>query len=299
VTVKDNQYIAVAYLGGEKSGPIQVYGADEEAEAGQVETYEFKIDSVEPHIYLLIADYAANETMYKINLNTDELSDPVNIELDQEEYHVLKNSQVQAYATITPWSIDESCEWTIEDESIATVDQNGVITGVTVGETTLTVKALAGDQPSASAKVVVDEINKNLNAVIWDENGEIWFTGFNVSKIPEYEKISDSMQAALTYISQNLTAKISLSDIAASAYMSPSYFQKKFKKCFNGISPANYILKKRIEYSKGVICDNSLSMERIAEICGFSSRAYFDVCFKKETGVTPAAYRKLLNKGMF
>jgi YesN/AraC family two-component response regulator len=113
------------------------------------------------------------------------------------------------------------------------------------------------------------------------------------------EKISDSMQAALTYISQNLTAKISLSDIAASAYMSPSYFQKKFKKCFNGISPANYILKKRIEYSKGVICDNSLSMERVAELSGFSSRAYFDVCFKKETGVTPAAYRKLLNKGMF
>ncbi len=200
VTVKDNQYIAVAYLGGEKSGPIQVYGADEEAEAGQVETYEFKIDSVEPHIYLLIADYAANETMYKINLNTDELSDPVNIELDQEEYHVLKNSQVQAYATITPWSIDESCEWTIEDESIATVDQNGVITGVTVGETTLTVKALAGDQPSASAKVVVDEINKNLNAVIWDENGEIWFTGFNVSKIPEYEKISDSINLPLSSI---------------------------------------------------------------------------------------------------
>ena len=65
------------------------------------------------------------------------------------------------------------------------------------------------------------------------------------------------------------------------------------------MSPNDYILKKRIEYAKGLICDNSLSMERISELSGFSTRAYFDICFKKETGMTPAFFRQQLNQGMF
>lgn len=108
-----------------------------------------------------------------------------------------------------------------------------------------------------------------------------------------------SMQNALLYISENLNKKISLTEIAASVCMSPSYFHKKFKKHFGGMSPNDYILKKRIEYAKGLICDNSLSMERISELSGFSTRAYFDICFKKETGMTPAFFRQQLNQGMF
>ena len=113
------------------------------------------------------------------------------------------------------------------------------------------------------------------------------------------EKCNDSIQKALEFISMNLSKRITLEDMAVSACMSPFYFQKKFKKCFGGISPGDYLLKKRIEYSKELICDNSLSMEYIAELSGFSSRAYFDVCFKKETGITPATYRKQLNACMF
>ena len=38
-----------------------------------------------------------------------------------------------------------------------------------------------------------------------------------------------------------------------------------------------------------------LSIDEIAEKCGFSSRAYFDVTFKKFTGFTPAAFRDKTN----
>ena len=55
-----------------------------------------------------------------------------------------------------PANLDVDMTWTVADESIATVDENGVLTGVAAGTTTVTVSAMSGDQElSATASVVV------------------------------------------------------------------------------------------------------------------------------------------------
>lgn len=54
---------------------------------------------------------------------------------------------------------DADVDWSIEDSGIATVDENGVVTGVSVGETTVTAES---DGISASATVIVSQNVDNV-----------------------------------------------------------------------------------------------------------------------------------------
>jgi LacI family transcriptional regulator len=52
-----------------------------------------------------------------------------------------------------------------------------------------------------------------------------------------------------------------------------------------------YILKRRIEYAREQLRDGRVSVEKIAEVCGFCSTSYFSKVFKKITGTTPGRIR--------
>jgi len=73
--------------------------------------------------------------------------------------------------------------------------------------------------------------------------------------------------------------------------MSQSYFSALFKK-YNGITPIDYIIQKRVQLSIEYIKSTDKSMTEIATICGFNNSTNFIKCFKKTTGRTPSDYRK-------
>ncbi len=198
VDVKDNQYVAGIYLAGENLGDIGSAGAFEDAQAGETRTFEISFENgIENHLYLDIIDYAYNETIYKINLNQEELDEDVAVTLDEQVYYVLKNSTVKATATVTPWAIGDAVEWTTGDESIATVDEDGIITGKAEGVTTVTATSKVDENASATAYVSVSSFDIELNGIVWDENGEVWMSGFNTNNLPEYTKLSGSMKLGL------------------------------------------------------------------------------------------------------
>ena len=102
------------------------------------------------------------------------------------------------------------------------------------------------------------------------------------------EKLSE----AISYIDQNLANKITLSEIANIACMSPSHFSATFKK-FNGISPWDYITIKRVEKAIVLLKTTDLSKLEIATRCGFSGHSNFYKIFAKVTGKTPNEYSKI------
>jgi AraC-like DNA-binding protein len=53
-----------------------------------------------------------------------------------------------------------------------------------------------------------------------------------------------------------------------------------------------FVLDERIRRSKNMLLAEELSVEEIAEKCGFSSAAYFSKVFCEQTAMTPAAYKK-------
>lgn len=80
------------------------------------------------------------------------------------------------------------------------------------------------------------------------------------------------------------------SEIAGALGMSTSHFQHLYTEFF-GISFQADLIGLRIEYAKDMIGNTNLTMETIAEICGYASEVHFYRQFKKYTGMTPAAYR--------
>lgn len=99
------------------------------------------------------------------------------------------------------------------------------------------------------------------------------------------------MEAALSYIDENLTAPLTLEEIAAKASVSKNYFCAVFKK-LNGVSPWEYITVKRIEKAVELLKTTDMTKLDIAFTCGFSSSSNFYKAFKSITGKSPSEIRK-------
>ena len=80
------------------------------------------------------------------------------IYLTPTRINVRVGEQQQVYANVLPSDAkDSSVYWTVEDPSIASVDQNGVITGIKDGVTTVTATANDGSGVIGSATVTVGD----------------------------------------------------------------------------------------------------------------------------------------------
>ncbi len=115
---------------------------------------------------------------------------------------------------------------------------------------------------------------------------------FDLSEV----KHVDILYKALNFIKNNYMEKISLMDVAAYVYISPSYLSKLFKEelKFNFNSSLN---KVRVDMSKKLLKDYRVSLINVALSCGFEDQSYFSKVFKRFTGLSPGKYREsILNK---
>ena len=78
--------------------------------------------------------------------------------------------------------------------------------------------------------------------------------------------------------------------IAQTLGISLSYFQHLYSDFF-GISFQADLIRLRIEHAKNMITGTDMTMEHIAEICGYASEVHFYRQFKKYVGMTPFAYK--------
>lgn len=105
-------------------------------------------------------------------------------------------------------------------------------------------------------------------------------------------KHADVVYKIMRYIRGNYHRKITLDDIACQVYLSRSYISSLFKE-ETGSSLTAYINHVRIEQSKRLLADDSISLVDIAGMCGFEDQSYFTKVFKRETGMPPNRYRSL------
>jgi hypothetical protein len=73
--------------------------------------------------------------------------------VDASDVSVAVGATASAAATVTPSTANQKCHYAVEDTSVATVDADGVVTGVAAGETRLSVKAAS--KPSVVKVVTV------------------------------------------------------------------------------------------------------------------------------------------------
>lgn len=108
----------------------------------------------------------------------------------------------------------------------------------------------------------------------------------------QYELQSEPLLVAKikNYIRLNFSHKITLADISMDTHYSIPHCEMVFKQT-TGMSIARYIIKKRIDESKSLLQEGTLSLPEIADEVGFSDYNYFSRAFKKEVGITPHRYK--------
>lgn len=90
-------------------------------------------------------------------------------------------------------------------------------------------------------------------------------------------------------IHSNLRHRWTIDEMAALAHLSPAYYRQLYTGHFH-VSPIDDLIGARIRRAKLLMQFSSLSIEQIAEECGFSSTPQFHASFRNRSGLTPGEY---------
>jgi AraC-like DNA-binding protein len=96
---------------------------------------------------------------------------------------------------------------------------------------------------------------------------------------------------ALAHINAHLEQSLCNQNLATLCNMSEDYFIRRFRIAV-GVTPARYIVQRRIARATELLLTTNWGLERIAETTGFCDRHYFTRTFTRATGRTPAAFRR-------
>ena len=96
---------------------------------------------------------------------------------------------------------------------------------------------------------------------------------------------------ATELLSENLSGRIRLSQLAAECGLSVSHFARSFKASF-GVSAHGWLVQRRIERSQELLMHTGRSLADIADQAGFTDQAAFSRTFRQIVGITPGRWRR-------
>jgi AraC-like DNA-binding protein len=97
------------------------------------------------------------------------------------------------------------------------------------------------------------------------------------------------LRLVLDSIDAQLTGRPSLFELAALLDVSARYFCRAFR-ISTGVSPHQYILRRRVERARGLIDKGSMSLSEVAIAAGFANHAQMTATFKKVLNLTPSHF---------
>ena len=112
-----------------------------------------------------------------------------------------------------------------------------------------------------------------------------------VSSVKKAEE-NPIIKKVCAYVDENLSSDISLETAADFVGVSSFYLSKLFKE-EKGETFINFISDKRLEKSRQLLSETSLSIKEITAEVGYNDQNYFSRIFKTKYGLSPKEYRKV------
>lgn len=113
-------------------------------------------------------------------------------------------------------------------------------------------------------------------------------------EMPPTTSLPQLLLKIIDYFNKHYQEKITLDVLANEFFVSKTTVMYNFKKHMN-LSPMDYLLNVRLSKAKELLLSpQKISIEKMSELCGFSSANYFTECFKRKEGMPPTEFRKFI-----
>ncbi len=99
------------------------------------------------------------------------------------------------------------------------------------------------------------------------------------------------VEAALGEMRAHFAEVYGVEELAETLLVSKSHLIRSFTAAL-GLPPGKYLTQIRVENAKRLLLHGEYSLDIVASLCGFSGAIYLCKVFKRQTGETPAAWRK-------
>ncbi len=227
IIVEDNEYVAAVQIYSPDGMTLVASGAANQTEQGKAstvtisDTYIVKSRSgiffpvyeyytLEEYIQMqeetegtslvdvVVIDYAGNSTTYRVFLEkgedfTDEATSVLiyysGADVTDGTVGVLKNNSAALDAVVYPLNVSSNdVTWSSSDETVAKINEKGVISGISEGTATITATSVLSDEAIGKCTVEVYTIDVGMNSLYWDENGVVHEAVINTKDLSTYEE---------------------------------------------------------------------------------------------------------------
>ena len=142
-------------------------------------------------------------------------------------------------------------------------------------------------QPGWPSPLALDHVNQILAAHVLQKYGALRKPPtVSVGGLGPSQK-----RRATELLSENLSGRIRLSELAAECDLSISHFARSFKASF-GVSAHRWLVQRRIERAQELLIETHDPLSDIADQAGFSDQAAFTRTFHQIVGVSPGRWRR-------
>lgn len=198
-----------------------------------------------------------------------------------KEAHTLLPSQI----AVSPQPINafSSCVWGVALEGGAAAELAALLKGV----------AFAEQSSCPGCADIIRTLSHSMADTPVEESILCYTAVCRIAEsLPGRPAAPPLVQDALQLIRTHYSDVYGVEELAEQMAVSKSHLIRVFT-AFVGQSPGRYLNEVRLHAAKSLLQNHSYSLETVANLCGFSGANYFCRIFKKHTGQTPAAWRKL------
>jgi AraC family transcriptional regulator len=99
------------------------------------------------------------------------------------------------------------------------------------------------------------------------------------------------LRQVLSYIEDNINRELSLRELASLAGLGTSQFKKVFRESV-GLPVHRYVMERRVERAKLLLCNSRLPIAEVAAEAGFAHQSHLARLMRRLTGVSPYEFRR-------
>src|SRR5271163_4291457 len=145
----------------------------------------------------------------------------------------------------------------------------------------------AFDKPEQVSQLFADHISLALGSHIAHTYG-----GMRSAVAPRQGGLAAWQERrAKELMSANLQGDVSTAEVASECSLSAGHFARAFRHS-TGLSPHQWLLRRRIDEAHGLLRDSRFSLAEIARACGFADQSHFTKAYTRRRGISPGAWRR-------